>query len=508
MATHPQNFVIGLDSSTQSTKAIAWTASGEAVAEARAPVPMSNPALGWFEQDPNDWWTSCITALSDLGAHVDLGRAQGLAISNQRETICFLDKDFKPLQPAILWLDERARPQVRTVSEALGADNIHRISGKPVDITPVLYRLAWLRENEPETFKATACFADVQACLVHHLTGQMKTGWISSDPMGCFDVKNKCWSGEILAYLDLEETRFPQSLKPGTKLGAVTAQAASATGLAAQTPVFAAGGDGQCAGLGTDCTMPGRAYINLGTAVVAGVWSADYIYNSAWRTEISATGSGYINEMCLRSGAFLINWFVENFTDGHKKNPGIFDELEDAATAIPIGADGLLTLPYWAGCMNPHWDPDARGLFIGLSGSHTPAHIYRSILEGITLDVAQGTQAMVAAGIEVNEFIAIGGGAKSALWCQMLADATARPVKVCGTAEASALGAGMIAATGAGWFATIEDAASAMSAGHTTIDPDPVAQARYAELLAIYKLLYRDNASSFAALADFAGAGQ
>jgi len=505
MANTPQSFVIGLDSSTQSTKAIAWSADGRAVAEGRALIPMSNPALGWFEQNPHDWWNSCVTALADLGASVDLELAEGLAISNQRETISFLDQDFNTLQPAILWLDERARGQVKTVAAALGAENIHRISGKPVDITPVLYRLAWLKENHPATFEQTAWFADVQAYLVRHLTGEMKTGWISSDPMGCFDVEKKCWSTEILDYLGLDAGRFPQSLKPGTRLGATTAAAADATGLAPQMPVFAAGGDGQCAGLGTNCTMPGRAYINLGTAVVAGVWSKDYIHNSAWRTEISATGAGYINEMCLRSGAFLINWFVENFTRGQKNNAEIFDELEAAAARIPIGSDGLLTLPYWAGCMNPHWDPDARGIFIGLSGSHLPAHLYRSILEGITLDVAQGTQAMVAAGIDIDEFIAIGGGAKSPLWCQMLADATARPVKVCGTVEASALGAGMIAATGAGWFATIEDAASAMSAGHTTITPDPKAQKRYAELLEIYQPVYRNNAASFAALADFAG---
>ncbi|VAW11287.1 Xylulose kinase [hydrothermal vent metagenome] len=499
------SFVIGLDSSTQSTKAIAWRGDGVAMAEGRAPIAMANPQVGWFEQDPEDWWQSCLLALGDLGTKIDLAGAQGLAISNQRETICFLGEDYRASQPAIVWLDERARRQMKTVSKALGAGNIHRISGKPVDITPVLYRLAWLKQNDPDTFAATACFADVQAYLVHRLTGQMKTGWISSDPMGCFDVVEKRWSGEILDYLGLEPQRFPESHRPGTQLGSVTEDGSAATGLATGLPVFAAGGDGQCAGLGTNCTMPGRAYINLGTAVVSGVWSRDYIYNSSWRTEISATGTGYINEMCLRSGAFLINWFVDNFTEGQKNNPGIFAELEAEAALIPIGSEGLLTLPYWAGCMNPHWDSEARGVFIGLTGSHTPAHIYRSILEGITLDVAQGTQAMVEAGIDIDEFIAIGGGAQSALWCQMLADATARPVRVCDTVEASALGAGMIAAFGAGHFATIEDAAAAMSGSHATVHPNARAHARYADLLEIYKPVYHNNAASFAELVAFAG---
>ena len=169
------------------------------------------------------------------------------------------------------------------------------------------------------------------------------------------------------------------------------------------TPVFAAGGDGQLAGLGTNCTVPDRAYINLGTAVVSGIWLPEYHYNTAWRTELAAQGEGYILENCLRSGAFLVNWFVDQFVAQGKADASVFKRLEEAAQAIPIGADGLLLQPYFSGVMDPHWDIDARGVLLGLSGSHNEAHIYRAIIEGITLDQVMATLDLERAAAQTDQ---------------------------------------------------------------------------------------------------------
>src|SRR5690606_32012297 len=158
-------------------------------------------------------------------------------------------------------------------------------------------------------------------------------------------------------------------------------------GLAVGTPVFAAGGDGQCAGLGVDAVRPGRVYLNLGTAVITGLWTADCVISRHWRTMTSPTGEGYFLESCQRASASLINWFVDNFAGG--RDPAIFERLEAAATALPVGAEGLVMCPYLTGCMDPHWDPDARAAFVGLSGHHTPGHMYRALLEAITLESAR-----------------------------------------------------------------------------------------------------------------------
>lgn len=498
--------VIGLDSSTQSTKAIAWDASGRAVAEGRADIPLSNPALDWYEQEPEDWWTAALKAIADCTRQIDAERVQGIAISNQRETLGFIGHDGRAVRPAIVWLDERARDEVATFSDAFGAENTHRITGRVPDVIPCLYRFAWIKAHEPAVWRDTACFVDVQAFLVQRFCGgDFRTGWTSADPMGIFDLKEKCWSAPILEALELDVARLPTTHAPGTRLGELLADVAERCGLPAGTPFFAAGGDGQCAGLGTDCTMPGRAYINLGTAIVSGMWSAEYRYDRYWRTEIAAHGEGYILENCLRSGAFLIDWFVTQFVAHGKADASVFDRLEKAALALPIGSDGLLVQPYFSGSMDPHWDSSARGVILGLGGSHKVAHVYRALIESITIDQAMRSEDMeAAAGQRIEHFVAVGGGANSPLWRQMLADATGRAVHVSETVEASALGAGMTAAAGAGWFPTIAAAASAMAGATTPVEPHPVSGEAYADLIEIYRDVYAATASLNTRMGAFA----
>ena len=500
-----KDLVVGIDSSTQSTKVIAWTKTGEFVAEGRSPIDLLNPRLYWFEQNSRDWWDSCRAALKQLMDQVDPARIAGISISNQRETVAFVDDDGRDIRPSMVWLDERSRKQVQEVSSQIGGDIIHDITGRPVDITPVLYRLVWLKENEPQKFEQTRKFVDVQAYLVYKLSGQWQTGWFSADPMGYFDIRKKKYSSELLNYLGLSVDRFPQAFAPGTQIGCITEKAARQTGLPSEMPIFAGGGDGQCAGLGTACITPDQAYINLGTAVVSGVWSPQCRNSKAWRTEISPTGEGYILETSLRSGAFLINWFVDQFLPGDRSEKDFFKKLEQEAQNIPIGSDGLITLPYWSGVMNPHWNSNGRGCFIGLCGDHTPVHLYRSILEGMCLDQAQATSGVEKeTGMRIERFVAIGGGASSPLWTQMLADSTGKVVAISDTVEASALGAAIIAAYGVGWFSSFNDAARAMGGRTRTVVPNPKVQPFWNELLEIYRPVFSNNEQTFNDLVHFA----
>ena len=175
------------------------------------------------------------------------------------------------------------------------------------------------------------------------------------------------------------------------------------------------------------------------------------------------------------------------------------------ARRIPIGSDGLMTLPYWSGVMNPHWNPNGRGCFIGLGGSHTPVHLYRSILEGMCLDQAQATRAVEKeTGLQIEKFVAIGGGAASPLWTQMLADSTGKNVAISDTVEASALGAAMIAGYGAGWFSSCNEAANTMSGKTSIVEPNPRTRQTWNKLLEIYGRLFKDNEETFNALVNFA----
>jgi xylulokinase len=504
-----QRLVIGLDCSTQSVKAIAWNRAGRACAEGRAQIAISQLGLDGFEQDPQDWWRATVAALKALSAEIDTACLDGLAISNQRETMAFLDGKGQATHPAILWLDGRTRAEVADLSQTFGADNIHRISGRPPDVTPSLYRVMWMRRNRPDAFARTACFADVQAYLVRQFCGgPYRTSWTSADPSGMFDMLEKRWSEELLSAVGITADRLPQALPPGSELGRLTQEAAHACGLPAGLPVFAGGGDGQCAGLGTGCTRSDRAYVNLGTAVVSGVWSKNYLYDPAWRTELAAHGEGYILENCLRSGSYLVDWFVNQFVAGRAASPKLFAELEEQAQKLPIGSEGVMVQPYWSGVMDPYWDMSARGVIIGLGSGHKPVHIHRAIIEGITLDLVMGTQASEAArGQRIDHYLAIGGGANSALWRQMLADASGKSVLVSETVEASALGAAMIAAAAVGWYPSISEAAEGMAGNTRVFEPEENNRARYQALLDIYRDLYAASASINRRLVDFAAGG-
>ena len=486
--------VIGLDSSTQSTKAIAWNEEGIAVAEGRCDIALSNPSLEKFEQDVEDWWKAFCISCKELNTKIDLNLVESIAISNQRETLGVLDKKGKAIYPAMVWMDKRCVKEVEELNEIIGGNKIHEISGRPKDPCPCLYRIFWLKKNEPDIFKKTYCFADVQSFLVHRLTGEFKTGWISSDPHGMFDVVEKKWSKEILDHLEINENQLPKSFKPGKLIGKISTEAAYECGLKEGLPIYAAGGDGQLAGLGTNCTKSDRAYINLGTAVVSGVWSNDYVCSKNWRTELAAHGEGYIFENVLLSGAILVNWFVDQFVQGDRKDKNFFSNLEKEISQIPIGCEGLIFQPYTSGVMDPYWDSYARGVMIGINLSHTPYHLYRSIIEGLTLDSVFRTQNIEKeTGLNIKEYLAIGGGANSKVWTQILADASGKDVLISDTVEASSLGAGMIAAYGAGWFSSIKEAANAMSGKTKLIKPNLSNKKKYDELINIYQNVYSSN---------------
>jgi xylulokinase len=321
-----------------------------------------------------------------------------------------------------------------------------------------------------------------------------------------FDLQAREWSPQLMEALELSPERLPRLARPGSVIGHVSAEAAAGTGLEAGTPVVAGGGDGQAAGLGVNALTPSRAYLNLGTAAVSGIYSPEYRTGRAWRTMGSCSGEGYYFETSLRAGTFLVEWLVRQILQAAPGDSEIYQRLEAEAERAPIGSQGLLTLPYWGAVMTPYWDPQARGCFIGLTGAHRLGHLYRSVMEGIALEQALVT-AMVEkdTGTRVEQFVAIGGGAASNLWRQILADATGKTVLRSETVEASSLGAAICAAVGAGWFPSARAAAEAMC-GRITRETQPVAQhaRRYGELLAIYREIYPRLKETLSRLSDFA----
>jgi sugar (pentulose or hexulose) kinase len=483
--------VIGIDLSTTTCKAIAWTNEGALVAQARAPLSLQQPVPGAYEQDPQAWWAAAQQALRGLTAQLGARAVAAVAVVNQRETLAVTDEHDQLLRPALLWLDERRQHEVAQVAEQVGRQRLQVLTGKPYDWSPAIYSLAWMARAEPERFCRVAHVYDPHAWLVRQLTGEFATSWASADPFGAFDIRGHCWADEVLAALPgkVASSAFATAVAPGTVLGRVHRQASQATGLAQGTPVVAGGGDGQAGGLGVGMVRPGTAYLNLGTAVVSGVYSQGPVTSLAFRTMCAVDHDGYVLETSLRAGTLLVNTLVRQFFG---LDPATcLPALEADAQAVPAGSRGLLLLPYWNGVMNPYWDAQARGCLLGLGPEHGRGELYRAVLEGIALEQAVATRAVEqATGEAVERFVAIGGGAASPLWCQIIANVCDRPVVRATTQEASSLGAGIAAAVGTGWFDSFAQAAAAMTQAGETLLPQPEEKAFHAELLGVYSELY------------------
>jgi xylulokinase len=491
----PKPLVISVDSSTTACKAIAWDQHGRAVAEGRASYPLLQPQPGWAEQNAEDWWQSLCLALRECTNQIDVTQVAAFCITHQRESFVAVDDEGRPIRNAILWLDERSRAQVPQLEAQFGRDALHQLTGKPPAITPSLAKLLWLRQHEPEIIAGAHEFLDTHAFLIRRLTGQKRTSLACADPMGLIDLQKHTWASELLDGIGLRQEQFPELVAPGTLIGYVSHTGATATGLPAGLPVVAGAGDGQCAGLGANATTPGRAYLNLGTAVVSGVFSATYVADRAFRTLYAPIAGAYFLEHVLRGGTFTISWYVEKFASD-LRNPLLAASpealLEAAAAKVPAGALGLLVVPYWSSVMNPYWDPAATGITIGWTAAHGREHFYRAILEGIAYEQRLvGDAMMVATGQPFGEYVTMGGGSRSDLWCQIIADVTGVPVVRSLTSEATCLGAGILAAVAAGWYPDAYAAAAAMSRDGQRFVPDPARQAMYQNIYqAVYQPLF------------------
>ncbi|MCB1378122.1 MAG: carbohydrate kinase [Alphaproteobacteria bacterium] len=498
------DLVIGVDCSTTASKAVVWDMAGRAVATGRRAYGLGHVRSGWVEQHAPDWWTATSAAIAEAASQVGGHRIAAIGITHQRETFVCLDQAGEPIRPAITWMDVRATAEV----EAFGTSDVHRITGKPPNPTPAWYKLLWLGKHEPATIARTAHAVDVAGYLVQKLTGEWVTSWACADPLGLVDLGRFDYDDGLLGQAGLSRGQVSRLLPPGGIAGRLTADVGALLGLPAGVPVVVGAGDGQSAGLGCNVTRPGRAYLNLGTGTVSGVYAADYTHDTAYRTMGGPVPGTYILETFVGGGTQNIVWFIENFADLARKTaegPSPEQVLEGMAKDISIGAGGLLCLPYWTGAMTPYWDGHARGAFVGVSGLHGKAHMYRAILEGIALE-----QRLLTGGVEkatgkpINEILMLGGGSRSPLWCQIIADTLGRTVSLVREQESTALGAGIHAAAAAGLHSDIRAAADAMTGVETSFEPDPVAHARYSDIFQAYVGIYPGLRSTFHRMAGIA----
>jgi xylulokinase len=488
--------VLGIDASTTAVKAILLDDSGAVRGIGSAGYELSVPHPLWSEQDPRLWWDGTVAAiravLADTGVPGDDVVAVGL--TGQMHGAVLLDGANEVLRPAILWNDQRTGAECDLIREAVGAERLVAVTGNDALTGFTAPKLVWVRDHEPDVWARIAHVLLPKDYVRLRLTGGHAMDKADGSGTMLFDLAARDWSPEVLAALGIDAAWMPPTYEGPEVTGAVTAEAAAATGLRAGTPVVAGGGDQAANAVGVGAVEPGVVALSLGTSGVVFATTARPLFEARGRVHAfchAVPGRWHMMSVML-SAAGSLRWFRDAVAPGMA-----YDDLVGGAGEVPVGSGGLLFLPYLTGERSPHPDPLARGAFVGLTLAHDRRHLARAVLEGVAFGLRDGLDLMVAAGMPAPSVIrASGGGVASPVWRQILADVLGAEIATVNTTEGAAYGAGLLAAVAAGWFASVEDAAAALATATTVAAPGPDVP-RYAAVHDVYRELYPALAPSF-----------
>ncbi len=482
-------YLMGLDISTTGAKALIIDETGEVIAVANAPQPISQPKPLWSEQNPADWWegisASIRQALSSAGLRGSDISAIGL--TGQMHGLVLLDAAGKALRPSILWNDQRTQAQCDTMTEVIGADRLLELTGNPAVTGFTAPKILWVRDKEPAVYAKAAQILLPKDYIRFKLTGTYATDLAGAAGTSLLNVAERAWSTEVLDALEIPAEWLPP-VHEGTEItSTISAAGAAATGLAAGTPVVGGGGDQAAGAIGMGCVSPDVIGVTVGTSGVVFAPLSRYAYEPEGRLHAfcHAVPETWHFMGVMLSAAGSLQWYKDSFAPALE-----FDRLLVEAEAVPAGSEGLFFLPYLTGERTPHPDPLARGAFIGLTSRHSRGHLTRAVLEGVAFGLKDSFTLIDQAGLpEQFEVRISGGGAKSPVWQQIIADALAAPLVNINTTEGGAFGAAILASVAAGFF---DDAASACEAMIQTGDTVAVGDnaAAYAERYEIYQSLY------------------
>lgn len=497
-------YLLGLDIGTSGAKALLCDAHGGAVVTATAEYPLSQPRPLWSEQDPADWWDGARAALREVLRRAGVGGAQvaALGLTGQMHGATFLDARDAVIRPALLWNDQRTAAECAEITARVGAARLIAIAGNPALTGFQAPKILWLRNHEPANYARVARVLLPKDYIRLRLTGQYVAD--ASDAAGTLllDLRARDWSDAILGALEIPRAWLPRVAEGPEVTGGLLPEVAAALGLPAGLPVVAGGGDNAAAAVGTGVVRGGVVSSSIGTSGVLFAHAEAIALDPQGRLHTfchAVPGKYHLMAVTLSAGGSL-QW-LRNTLRGLGL-PGLgYDDLAALAAGAPVGAEGLLFLPYLSGERTPHLDPLARGAFVGLTTRHTAAHLARAVMEGVVYSLRDGLEIMRGLGLPVGEIRATGGGGKSPLWRQLQADIYGAPVATLAAEEGPAYGAALLAGVGAGVFADVGDAVARCVAVAGRTEPDPAAQERHAALYAIYRGLYPALRESMAQLA-------
>ena len=502
-------YLIGIDLGTSGTKTVLFTEDGTAICSATDEYPLYQPENGWAEQDPADWWNACTATvkkvLKDSG--INPGDISGIGFSGQMHGLVLLDEHGEVIRNSIIWCDGRTADECAEIMSKVGSSRLVEITANHALTSFTAGNILWVRNHEPELYKRCRQILLPKDYIRYKLTGKYGIDAGDASGMNMLDIRKKVWSEEVLQKLDIDPALLPGVYEASDIAGHITSEAASQTGLVEGTPVVYGTGDNMAAAIGTGVVEKGKAFITIGTSGVLFAHSDSVAIDAGGRvnTFCTAVPGSWAVFGCTLAAGMSLQWLRNNFflpeinvAKGLDQDP--YEIMTAQAERVPIGANRLIFLPYLMGERSPILDPNARGVFFGLSAIHTKYDMLRSVLEGVIYAQRQCLDIHREMGIGFNEIYATGGGATSHLWRQMIADIFELPVVTIQNREGPALGAAILAGVGTGLYPSIPEACKKIIKLNTSQQPVADNSKRYSPYYKLFCDLYPGMKEGFQTL--------
>jgi xylulokinase len=448
--------ILGIDIGTGGTRAVLIDSKGTVLATETADhPPFDSPQPGWAEQDPYDWWRAAVIAIKKIVAKNSADSIAAIGLTGQMHGSVLLDKNNRPLRPALLWCDQRTEKQCEEITGSVGAKKLIKLVSNPAITGFTLPKLLWVRENEPNIWKKVKSILLPKDYVRFRLSGDKASDVADSSGTLLFDVRKRKWSQEMVERFDIGIEKLPTVYESIEITGRVSRHAATQTGLREGTPFVAGAGDNAAGAIGMGITKPGAVSCTIGTSGVVFAVSDTPRLDPKGRihTLCHAIPNRWHNTGVTLAAGLSLKWFKQNFGGGKS-----YEELDQVAESAPAGSDGAIWLPYLMGERSPNLDPHARAAFVGLTASHTTAQLTRAVMEGVAFSLRDSLEIFKANGTHVNNIRVGGGGAKSPLWSQIQADVYGQKVETLVADEGAAYGAALLAGVGIRMWKSVDEA--------------------------------------------------
>ena len=480
------NYYVGADLGTSALKLLLVSEGGEIANSVTKEYPVFYPAPGWSEQNPVDWWSAFTKGIKELTQNIDPALIKGIGFGGQMHGLVILDENDNIIRPAILWNDGRTAPQTEYLNNIVGKDKLSEYTANIAFAGFTAPKLLWLKDNEADNFNKIHKIMLPKDYLNYKLTGVHCTDYSDASGFLLLDVKNKCWSKEMLEICGITESQMPTLFESYSPVGTLLPQVAEELGLSAATVVVAGAGDNAAAAVGTGTVADGKCNISLGTSGTIFISSSSFSVDSFNALHSFCHANGEYHLMgCILSAASCNKWLCEDILD----TDDYANEQKDI-TDEDLGNNHIYFLPYLMGERSPINDTDARGTFTGIRMDTKRKDLVQAVLESVAFAIRDNLEIAKALGIEIKSSSLCGGGAKSPLWQKIFANALNMPITIPQTEQGPGYGGAMLAMVGTGAFDSVKSCADAFIKIKETIYPDSKISARYEEQYLKFKKIY------------------